>query len=144
MKSIYNTQQVPAKWKHYRRYLTHACESVQNELNLDNRNLSVSVILLEDIQMQAMNRQYRQKDYPTDVLSFPDTYEADYLGDIFINVDALARQAQSYGHSLKREFCFLVVHGLLHLCGYDHHTPQEAIEMFALQDRILAPIALRK
>ena len=144
MKSIYNTQQVAAKWKHYRHYLTLACDAVQKELNLENRDLSVSIILLEDAQMQVMNRQYRQKDYPTDVLSFPDTIEADYLGDIFINVDALVRQAQSYGHSLKREFCFLVVHGLLHLCGYDHHTTAEEIEMFELQERILAPIVPRK
>jgi len=65
------------------------------------------------------------------------------LGDIFINVDAVRRQAADYGHSLKREFCFLTVHGLLHLLGYDHMNPTDDTAMITLQERVLYDIARR-
>ena len=66
------------------------------------------------------------------------------LGDIFINVEAVVDQAHAYGHSLRREVCFLFVHGLLHLCGYDHMEEREEKEMFALQDVILNEIVPKK
>jgi probable rRNA maturation factor len=65
------------------------------------------------------------------------------LGDIFISVDAIRRQAKEYGHSLKREFCFLFTHGLLHLLGYDHMTPSDEKEMDSFQEMILHEIAER-
>ena len=65
------------------------------------------------------------------------------LGDLFINIDYARRQAREYGHSEAREFGFLFTHGLLHCLGYDHMTPEEEKEMFALQDRILDPLVSR-
>jgi probable rRNA maturation factor len=65
------------------------------------------------------------------------------LGDIFINIDRIRSQAQDYGHSLKREFSFLVTHGLLHLLGYDHMNKNDEEEMFKLQEDILSGIAKR-
>jgi probable rRNA maturation factor len=65
------------------------------------------------------------------------------LGDIFINIDYARRQAKEYGHSEKREICFLFTHGLLHCLGYDHMTEKDEKEMFGLQDRILDPIVSR-
>ena len=65
------------------------------------------------------------------------------LGDIFINVDALKRQAEAYGHSEEREFGFLFTHGLLHLCGYDHMSEEQEREMFALQEQIIDAIIKR-
>ena len=91
-------------------------------------------------------------DRPTDVISFAlqddlddafveeDLYE---LGDIFINVDAIRQQAKEYGHSIRREACFLFCHGLLHLMGYDHMNAEDEKEMFALQDVILDEMVSR-
>ena len=82
----------------------------------------------------------------TDVISFAEIdYDGEfgddsYLGDIFINVDRVKSQARKYGHSEKREFCFLFVHGMLHLNGYDHMTKEEEKEMFDLQDKIIGDL----
>lgn len=69
--------------------------------------------------------------------------DRDYIGDIFINMNAMERQALSYGHSKKREFCFLFVHGLLHCLGFDHASENEERTMFELQELILNEIAPR-
>ena len=66
------------------------------------------------------------------------------LGDLFINVDYAVRQAKEYGHSEKREFCFLFAHGLLHCLGYDHRNPKEEKKMIVLQNQLLEGIADRK
>ena len=66
------------------------------------------------------------------------------LGDIFINIEAISAQAADYGHSLRREVCFLFTHGLLHLLGYDHMTPEDEAVMFQLQDVILDDIVPKK
>ena len=105
-----------------------------------------SVMFVDEIRIQEINRDYRSIDQATDVISFalndndegliePNTY---YLGDIVICIDIAKRQAEEYGHSIEREMCFLAVHGLLHLLGYDHQTQVDEDEMFSLQDIILA------
>jgi len=110
-------------------------------------NLSISVVLMQDQEMTYYNKQYRNKDQPTDVISFAyqdaaDDYQAqsqvkNYLGDLLINTDAITRQAMAYGHSYQREALFLFVHGLLHLLGYDHLDAEEEKAMFALQEELL-------
>ena len=98
-----------------------------------------------------MNREYRNVDRPTDVISFAflDNEENKdemlkhsgpvCLGDIYISVDKAKEQAEEYGHPLKRELSFLFVHGLLHLLGYDHMNKEDEEVMFKLQDEILPP-----
>ena len=78
--------------------------------------------------------------YVTDMLIEEDQYE---LGDIFINVQAIRDQAKAYGHSIRREACFLFCHGLLHLMGYDHMKEEDEKVMFALQDEILDELVQR-
>ena len=109
--------------------------------------LTVSVIFVKDRKIHQINREYRHIDRPTDVISFAlsdNRDEGDYieeeLGDIFISVDAARRQADEYGHSLKREICFLFTHGLLHLNGFDHQTAEEEKEMISYQKLILDDI----
>ena len=111
-------------------------------------NVNFAVIFVDDVQIHEMNRDYRGVDRPTDVITFAlqdemaefemdnDEIEQE-LGDIFISVDTAKRQAEEYGHSLRREVCFLFTHGLLHLLGYDHMNDEDEKEMFGLQDSIL-------
>lgn len=131
---------VPDKWRHYRKWINPIQQETFNILNSDKSLNSFSVILIDSLQMKSINKEYRQIDRATDVLSFVDD-EDDYLGDIFVNVDFVEKQAQEYGHSKKREFCFLVTHGLLHLLGYDHQDETQEKEMFEYQERILKNIA---
>jgi len=115
------------------------------------QNLQFSIILVEESYIQMLNKTYRHKDIPTDVISFASLDSLSIqvkestleLGDIFINVQAIRQQALTYQHSLKREFSFLVTHGLLHLLGYDHLVPKEEKIMFNLQEVILRDIAPR-
>lgn len=118
--------------------------------------MSVSFVSQEEI--QKLNRESRSVDSVTDVLSFPtidnpernvldvNTFSVDALnpetgklnlGDVVICLDRAKEQAESYGHSLKRELCFLALHGTLHLLGYDHMNEQDEKQMFALQEEIL-------
>ncbi|MGN1276312.1 MAG: rRNA maturation RNase YbeY, partial [Floccifex sp.] len=102
--------------------------------------------------IHEINRDYRNIDRSTDVISFAlqdemEEFEIEEveeeLGDIFINVQAIRDQAQEYGHSLRREACFLFCHGILHLLGFDHMCIEDEKEMFALQDLILDDIVKR-
>lgn len=89
----------------------------------------VSIVIVDDEEIQKLNRDYREKDTATDVLSFP-LQEGDFvvsegenlLGDIVISLETALAQAQDYGHSLEREVGFLAAHGMLHLLGYSHDT----------------------
>ena len=88
-------------------------------------------------EISLLNKEYRQKDKPTDVLSFPMEDEV-MLGDIVISLDTAKNQAQEREIGLEREIAFLFIHGLLHLLGYDHETSvEDEKEMFALQEEIL-------
>ena len=107
----------------------------------------ISVSLIDDKQIHDINKQYRNIDRPTDVISFAfmDNENIDLkkakgpfvLGDIYISIDHAKAQAKEYGHSENREFCFLFVHGLLHLLGYDHMKKEDEEVMFPLQEEIL-------
>lgn len=101
-------------------------------------NYKFSLVFVESQRMHELNYEFREKDYPTDVLTFCDLdQDEQYLGDIIINIDKVIEQAQEYRHSEKRELLFLITHGFLHLLGYDHHTPSEEEEMFGLQEKLL-------
>lgn len=107
------------------------------------QNAYFSLIFVDAETIQNLNREYRQIDKVTDVISFALEDAGDFLedvrvlGDIYICIPKVLAQAQEYNHSIKRELSFLTVHGLLHLLGYDHMTKKEEEEMFALQELIL-------
>lgn len=107
--------------------------------------VDLTLVLADDDQIQALNRQYLGVDAPTDVLAFPggdtdpDT-ENQYLGDVILSVPRARHQADSAGHSLDAELQLLVVHGVLHLLGYDHASEQQKVAMWAAQAEILAEI----
>jgi probable rRNA maturation factor len=126
----------------------------------------VSVTLVDNDEMHDINLSERGIDSPTDVLSFPmldfdkpgdlsyvEKYPQDYfnpethellLGDIVISVDHVREQAESFGHSLKREYAFLICHSMLHLMGYDHMEDDERIEMEAEQKRIMEALQINR
>lgn len=113
-----------------------------NYFKLDN--IYTSVIIVDNNKIHEINKEYRNIDRETDVISF--ALEDDktindspirVLGDIYISIDKAKEQAQEYGHSLKRELCFLMTHGFLHLLGYDHMTKEDEEIMFPLQEKIL-------
>jgi probable rRNA maturation factor len=118
----------------YSKVINLVLKEAENELNLKQSTLQV--ILISDEKIKEMNHQYRNKNYATDVLTFPDgTFHN--LGDIFISIEKTQEQAKEYGHTFERELGFLTVHGLLHTLGYDHQTKEEETTMIALQDKIL-------
>jgi probable rRNA maturation factor len=101
----------------------------------------VTVVLTGDGEIRSLNRRYRGKDRPTDVLAFEigeGTSEREPFGDVVISVATANRQAHAYRAPLEEELRRLAVHGVLHLCGYDHHTKRDAARMFSLARRIMA------
>lgn len=118
----------------------------------------VDLLLTTNLQIQEMNEEFRGIDRPTDVLSFPmaeyehpgdfgclkeqeDCFDPEsgelLLGDIVISKDKVISQAEEFGHSLKREYAFLIAHSMLHLTGYDHMEEKERLDMEAKQREIL-------
>ncbi|HKA53396.1 MAG TPA: rRNA maturation RNase YbeY [Candidatus Binatia bacterium] len=92
----------------------------------------LSLALVTDPEIHALNHRYRGKDKPTDVLSFPlaDALQPSLLGDVVISIETAARQARRRGHSLREELQTLLIHGILHLLGYDHEVSRsEAARM---------------
>ena len=116
---------------------------------LDIKNSIFDIIFIDDEEMHQMNYEYRGIDRTTDVLSFAlnDNKHIDAilnsLGDIFISIPKMKSQASDYGHSEKRELSFLVVHGLLHLMGYDHMEKEDEEVMFNLQKEILNDLGIK-
>lgn len=112
-------------------------EAVFDYLNNKENQYEISLLITNDETIHQLNKEYRQKDKPTDVLSFP--MEDDImLGDIVISLDTAKNQALEREIGLEREIAFLFIHGLLHLLGYDHETSvEDEKEMFALQEEIL-------
>ena len=92
--------------------------------------------------IKELNKQYRDKNEATDVLSFP--IDEEILGDIIISAERAAAQAQEYGHSLKRELAYLTVHGILHLFGYDHHNKEGKSEMRQKEERVLTQLNISR
>jgi probable rRNA maturation factor len=101
----------------------------------------VTVALVSDARIRALNRAYRRKDVPTDVLSFPASPPV--LGDIVIASGVARRQAREAGHSLQTELRVLALHGLLHLLGYDHHNRRDNGRMARVEARLRRAGGLR-
>lgn len=131
------------------------CAAKHENINTEITEMSLSFVSKEEI--QEINRDYRGKDVPTDVISFAlndeiedEVYiigledEFNSIGDIIICVDIAREQAQEYNHSFNREIGFLAVHGFLHLLGYDHMNEEDEKEMFDKQEAILEEFGLRR
>lgn len=124
-------------------------EDVQSEAEM-------SVSFVDNKEIQIVNRNYRQKDEPTDVISFAMQEEGEQemkiigaempvlLGDIIISVDKAKEQAEEYKHTLERELSFLALHGFLHLLGYDHMNDEDEKKMFTRQEDILNAFGLQR
>ena len=111
----------------------------------------VNIIIVDNKRIKEINKEYRNIDRETDVISFAleddDTFielPIRVLGDIYISIDKVKSQASDYGHSEIREICFLVVHGILHLLGYDHMNIADELVMFSKQDKILDELGIRR
>jgi probable rRNA maturation factor len=120
--------------------------------------IELSVLVADDAELHRLNRDFRGVDSPTDVLSFaaeeepagaagfvrpPD--QPRYLGDIAVSFERVVAQAEEYGHSRERELAFLVVHGVLHLLGYDHERgPEDAASMREREEAVMAQLGLSR
>jgi len=107
-------------------------------------NCEINLTFVTETEVTELNKQYRNKDTSTDVLSFPSTgtIPTQNLGDIVICLQVAENQALEYGHSLERELAFLTAHGFLHLIGYDHMTIEEEETMLAMQKQILSRVGV--
>lgn len=115
-------------------------QKITNELNIKG---NIVIKVGDKDESQQLNRDYLQRDYPTDVLSFtfneelPDGF---YLGDIFVCYHIAEEQARENHISLEKELLILMIHGLLHLAGYDHEAENDKGEMLKLQDRLVRKV----
>ena len=116
------------------------------------KNLTFNIILVDNDYIHKINKEYRNIDRETDVITFaledentvqlPNSDRV--LGDIYISLDKAKSQSIEYGHSFERELCFLAVHGFYHLLGYDHQTKEEEKEMFQKQEEVLEEYDIRR
>lgn len=135
---IFNTTNENVDVEELDKVIKFAC----NHLKIENPLLNI--VIVDNKKIQEINREYRNKDAVTDVISFAfeevdDVSYEDFrfLGEIYISYERCVSQASDYGHSVKREFCYLAVHGLLHLLGYDHMVDEDKKIMRALEEEIL-------
>ena len=144
----------------YKRTILKIIKVCENLLKEDFKDVYVSINFVSDEEIQRLNREFRNIDKVTDVLSFPDLNKtpneklkkfrklADFdtnllfLVYIVISKNVAKKQAREYGHSLKREVCFLALHGFLHLLGFDHIKEEDEKIMTKLQSKILSEVSL--
>ena len=137
--------QGPTEYDSYEELFNEYYVKIFGELNLKGEFIT-DVTIVNNKTIHKINREYRNVDRPTDVISFAfldDKAEKELkggpvnLGQIIISYEKAEEQAKEYGHSLKREMVFLFVHGMLHLLGFDHMNEADEKKMFELQDKIL-------
>lgn len=135
---IFNTTDEKIDFSEVDSVIKFACK----HLNIENPLLNI--VIVDNEKIREINKEYRNKDAVTDVISFAFEEVKDvnyedvrFLGEIYISYERCKEQAKDYGHSFRREFCYLAVHGLLHLLGYDHMTEEDKKVMRALEEEIL-------
>ena len=140
-----NTDKEIKEIKLLNEYMKFATKKLDIEKGIFN------IIFVSNEEIHNINKEYRNTDRVTDVISFalednPDIVYEDFrlLGDIYIAIDVAYDQAIEYNHSREREVCFLATYGLLHLLGYDHMTPLEEKEMFGKQDELLDEYGIKR
>ena len=142
----------------YEETIKKVIEKCYKEENLLESKLIITITLTNNENIKIINKEYRNIDRATDVLSFPmfekedldkkiknkDFLHEDILGDIIISVEKVREQAEEYGHSLERELSYMVVHGFYHLMGYDHMEEEEKVEMRKKEDKILNELKITR
>lgn len=125
--------------------------------NLLDKNIYVSIIYTTPVDIQAYNKEYRNIDKATDVLSFPmfekeevkklkqeKSIVTEVLGDIIVNLSQVKMQADEYGHSFERELAYMLVHGFYHLMGYDHIQEEDKKEMREKEENVLSELNINR
>ncbi|MEQ8558442.1 MAG: rRNA maturation RNase YbeY [Henriciella sp.] len=132
------------EWTAHLPGLAETCEhALSAAFALTSEAGEVALLLTDDSEMHALNRDWRNKDKPTDVLSFPaDPIEAPFLGDIAIGLGVASRDAETRGITLADHLSHLIIHGYLHLLGHDHMEDTEARQMETLEIRALATLGI--
>ena len=137
--------------------ISKVIEKCFEEENLKSSNLYVSITLTNPKNIRKLNKQYRDIDKPTDVLSFPmfekeeiekikekDNVVKEVLGDIIISIEQVKKQAKEYNHSFERELAYMVTHGFYHLMGYDHIEEKDRIIMRPKEEKILQELNIKR
>ncbi|MBQ2835294.1 MAG: rRNA maturation RNase YbeY [Clostridia bacterium] len=144
--------------KNYEDIIKKVIEKCFKEEKLENSKLYISIILTTPEHIHEINKQYRNVDKETDVLSFPmfeknelenkirnQNFEhEDVLGDIVISIERVRAQAEEYGHSFEREFSYMLVHGFYHLMGYDHIKDEDKVIMRPKEENVLNQLGIRR
>ena len=142
----------------YEETIKKVIEKCYKEENLLESKLIITITLTNNENIKIINKEYRNIDRATDVLSFPmfekeeldkkirnkDFLHEDILGDIIISVEKVREQAEEYGHSFERELSYMVVHGFYHLMGYDHMEDEEKVAMRKKEDKILNELKITR
>lgn len=138
----------------YVKILNKVLKKCFKEEKLEDKNLYVNVVLTNPTNIKRINKEFRNIDKETDVLSFPMFEKGelekrinkneDVLGDIVISVERVKDQAKEYGHSFERELAYMAVHGFYHLMGYDHMEEEEKKEMRKKEENILSKLHILK
>lgn len=144
--------------KEYENIVKRVVEQCFKEEKIENSKLYISITLTTPEHIHEINKQYRNVDRETDVLSFPmfekeeldekiknqDFEYEDVLGDIVISIERVKGQAEEYGHSFEREFAYMIVHGFYHLMGYDHIEEEDKIIMRPKEENILNKLGIKR
>ena len=144
--------------KEYEKTIKKVIEQCFKEENMEDSKLYISITLTTPEHIHEINKQYRNVDRATDVLSFPifekeeidekirnhDFEHEDVLGDIVISIEKVEEQAKEYGHSFEREFAYMVVHGFYHLMGYDHIQEEDKVIMRVKEEKVLKKLGIRR
>ena len=142
----------------YEDIVNKVVEQCFKEEKLENSKLYISITLTTPKHIHEINKQYRNVDKETDVLSFPmfekeeidekiknqDFEHEDVLGDIVISIEKVKGQAKEYGHSFEREFSYMIVHGFYHLMGYDHIKEEDKNIMRPKEENVLNKLGIRR
>lgn len=128
-------------------FIENVLEECFKEENLNNTKLYVNILLTNSKNIRTINKEHRNIDKETDVLSFPmfekdeikniSSENVDVLGDIVISVEQVKKQAEEYEHSFDRELAYMLVHGFYHLMGYDHMNEEDKKEMRSKEENVL-------
>ena len=140
-----------AEYEKHIKYIINECFKQEN---INAKNLYINVLLTTPQNIREINKQQRNIDKETDVLSFPmfeqeeilqlPDGQFDVLGDIVISIEKVKEQAQEYGHSFERELSYMVVHGFYHLMGYDHMVEEDKVKMREKEENILNKLDIKR